>query len=712
MKLISRSFLFAVCLVLFPIQFPYHPAGVEAALPCNGCHDYPPVDATGGRGVPEGAVVGSHAIHAGTGGYGLSCPVCHVTPNWTTPGHQNGLVEAAADISSGSYSKGTSFTRSNNPTMGTCANTYCHGNYPGSGLHATPTWGSSATAACGTCHDATNNPAPQSGSHYIHAGTGWNSSFVKCTVCHKDIVSGDFFNGYTIADKSKHANAFVDWKFDTSDPRILPTSAYSITAGSATPSDGTNPRAYGTCANVYCHSIVQTSTGGPLTGLAGEYKQTEVWGTYLGMNACGYCHAGGHSTAPQISSGSHSRHLEYGFNLGVNSAESCSICHDWDQTLPYNSGCGKCHGYAVQTYHVNGQIDVRFDPYWGSTTSYNGSSTPGAGFSNCSNAYCHSNGTGGTKNSGETRDSDTNTSPNWGTGHLFCNGCHSYPPSYTNGSPKANSHANHSGFECYLCHTRTGSTVVDTSYHVNGIYDVYPDALSGISFTYQYYADGGTCTSNTCHGNRKWDGTSMSLTNVLYFKSNADENSVSEPAPNAYLAASGTYYGITSYSTGTTGSPGRRFMSINPGTNQEDMQQTSVADAAGYYRIAQFVSPQITEAVTISSGSNFSLTIRGVQPDPFKYARVRYTLYQWLANDTQGINFRVIAQDSNYIPNSASNITISFTNNAGVAFSAGDKIVCEIEIYTFFPASGGPVTLSWGNSTSNARLVLPVQVKF
>ena len=56
------------------------------------------------------------------------------------------------------------------------------------------------------------------------------------------------------------------------------------------PTDGDNAgaghRAYGSCSNVYCHSIAQTATGGALTGLAGEYK-TPTWGTDV---ACGDCH--------------------------------------------------------------------------------------------------------------------------------------------------------------------------------------------------------------------------------------------------------------------------------------------------------------------------------------------------------------------------------------------------------------------------------------
>lgn len=712
MKYISGIFLVAVCFFFFSPQFSDRPAVVEAALPCNGCHDYPPADATGGRGVPEGAVFGSHAIHAGTGGYGLSCPVCHVTPNWTSAGHQNGLVEAAANISSGSYSKGTSFIQSNNPIMGTCANTYCHGNYPGSGKKAAPEWGNSASGTCGSCHEAANNSQPQTGNHTRHTFTGFDGYNIQCTACHKDIVTGNGPASYTIADKTKHASGFIDWKFDTSDPRVLPSTSYSIATGTASPSDGSNPRAYGTCNNTYCHSIAQTSTGGPLTGQAGEYKETFTWGTYIGVSLCGTCHDGGHGYS--LDSGSHGRHMLYEFNMyGTSTPTHCTICHKWNSSGGYGD-CNQCHyTYDKQTYHVNGQVDVIFDQYWGPAAAYNGTPQPGDGYSNCANTYCHSNGTGGTKNTGEIRGIAANNSMAWGSGSLSCTSCHGNYPSYANGSPKANSHADH-GYGpglCFYCHgatTSNGSTITDTAKHVNGTYDVSNNSWP--SMTYQYYSDGGTCTNVPCHTTpslpRKW-GTK----HTLYFKSNADQNSISDPTPNAYLAASGTYAGVTTYSTGTTGSPGRRFMSLTPGTTQENMQQTLVIGSGRYYRIAQFVSPQVTAAATIPNGSQFYIIMRGVQSSSSNAAYARYTLYKWNANDSQGTNFRTIAQYGTNLPTAATNMSVGFTSSSEVTFAVGDRIVCEIELYAFGAASG-TATLSWGNSTSNAKLVLPVLVRF
>jgi len=42
---------------------------------------------------------------------------------------------------------------------------YCHGNYPGSGKNASPTFGAASTAPCGSCHEASNTTVPASGTH-------------------------------------------------------------------------------------------------------------------------------------------------------------------------------------------------------------------------------------------------------------------------------------------------------------------------------------------------------------------------------------------------------------------------------------------------------------------------------------------------------------------------------------------------------------------
>ena len=176
---------------------------------------------------------------------------------------------------------------------------------------------------------------------------------------------------------------------------------------------------------------------------------------------------------------------------------SCTDCHtntskSHPTHLSYNYGCNDCHySTAISSSelvpgnvtHLNGLYDLEA----GTGRSFNYASSG----STCSNISCHSNGTAV-----------------WGT-TLGCDGCHGNPPDYTNGSPKANSHANHI-FGCNTCHVSTtadGKTIADKSKHVNGVYDVAAGA--GVTFTYSYAATGGTCSNISCHGNNSatWGST-------------------------------------------------------------------------------------------------------------------------------------------------------------------------------------------------------------
>lgn len=222
-----------------------------------------------------------------------------------------------------------------------------------------------------------------------------------------------------------------------------------------------------TCNNIYCHSIAQKGDGTALTGAAGEYK-TPIWDG--GAMTCTSCH----DNPP--SSGSHTKHA-----------------------TTYSYTCQQCHsGYVPPANtHVNGAINTAIAASWSGT--YNGDTTPGNGFSNCSNTYCHSNGT-----SVSTGTIPANNSANWGSGTLACNACHGNPPDYANGSPKANNHSAHSGYSCDRCHyntTTTGTSITNYANHVNKAYNVDPNTGAGIDFTYAFSVTGGSCSSTSCHSN-------------------------------------------------------------------------------------------------------------------------------------------------------------------------------------------------------------------
>lgn len=529
---------------------------------CNSCHLSPPA-------------TGKHATHFGAGnvGYGFtniqstpasysfSCGICHYgthlntlpqannphtaevifagigTSGWDPDNPSPGMSSyAPAAFSVDNPGTGWTFNYSD----GSCANTYCHGNYPGSGLNASPTF-ETGTAPCGSCHKAANNDWPESGRHKKHASNsqtsplGFYNFFDKeypCTMCHKGIVGGSGPASYSVSDKSKHVSGYIDWNFDTNDIRLKGGSeAYTIASGTAKPSDGTTPRAYGQCNNVYCHSIVQKADGSALTPNSADYKPLNwsappSWGCTCHGSA--NLHNGG-----ALTSGSHTRHLSYSYGLVTGTMEQCTLCHKWNPSAA-TFDCNQCHGsLGEKTQHVNGLVDVVFDTYFGSGT-FNGTPLPGDGYaaSSCSNTYCHSTGT-----SVSTGSIPANTSALWGSGVVPCNACHGTPngspyasgdyrkaaPLYADGSPKKNAHQLHvragastvTDPSCAMCHqtvTSTNTTITGTGLHVNKLYNVaqggsYPrwsgsnngssQVVSIGAFTFN--AAESTCTSVSCH---------------------------------------------------------------------------------------------------------------------------------------------------------------------------------------------------------------------
>lgn len=450
---------------------------------------------------------------------GDDCSTCHAN------GEKTKHVDGNVDVVFETDYVGNTAAYSGTPTPGdgyaTCASTYCHGSYAPSGLNATPTWGTPANGACGTCHGASNTTPPtdsaatSSTSHRWHAATGNTDTQsasgynLNCGTCHNSVVDGSGPASYTIASKTLHVNKAVDWQFDTTDARVSAGSAYSVASASQPPSDGVF-RAYGSCSMVYCHSNGQADGGG-----APDYK-TPQWGVnYSCGDAVTGCHPvdpSHNSTGPRMSSGSHSAHLAYTFNLTSNRRQ-CTTCHKWNLSAPFNSGCSACHSSttahtARNTYHVNKEVDLRFETaFTGAASIYNGTPAPGDGYANCSTTYCHGDGT-----SVSTGTISANTTPDWGSGPLTCASCHSNGPAYANGSPKANNHPQHiaAGITCDKCHydtTTDGTTIASKANHVNRAYNVTPNSGAGISFAYTFSATGGSCATNGCHIDAIWGHT-------------------------------------------------------------------------------------------------------------------------------------------------------------------------------------------------------------
>ena len=152
--------------------------------------------------------------------------------------------------------------------------------------------------------------------------------------------------------------------------------------------------------------------------------------------------------------------------------------------------------------------------YKGAAVGSTGAIAPSASYGQCSNLYCHSNGT---SLQAPFSLSATGTAPAWGGASPGCGGCHdglATGPSYPNGSPKANSHAAHvvsNGYGCNTCHydtTTTGTTITNQSNHANGAFNLAPNTAAGVSYvpTIGTPSAPSSCATISCHGgnNATW----------------------------------------------------------------------------------------------------------------------------------------------------------------------------------------------------------------
>lgn len=500
---------------------------------CNSCHSANDA-VSGGGGVNNwGAGISAHTLHveettllpskytnysagnlsSNTAVYRFGCASCHnpaqashvsgyasgsyraqVFFGYTSPGKKPTYTYTGA---AGTTDNGFSWSNGNT----TCTSTYCHSNGAGGAGNTAVSWATTANSAtntrCKACHNytAASGAAMATNTHGKHiSGSTYGMS---CAKCH----NGTTTDGTNITDKTKHVNKVVNVVYDATN---FDGSAYS------------DPN----CANIYCHSKGTT--------IASPYSAPNTpaaWGGALDAT-CSGCHGGDNSATSKmgtVGTTTHTKHVQtYGFG--------CVKCHE--TTVSANRTISN---YAS---HVNKLVNIEFN---NSTTAvsgtYNGSASPmtklpGSAVGACSNTYCHSNGT--SVSSGSI---PVNTTDNWGTaGPLACDKCHgnaTYPsdlrkaaPLYADGSPKANAHVYHtkvgalSGtyMACDDCHagtTQNGSTIADTTKHVNKGYDVnsivagvYSTAFrdgdntmdsTKVTLNYTYNASGSSCSNVSCH---------------------------------------------------------------------------------------------------------------------------------------------------------------------------------------------------------------------
>jgi predicted CxxxxCH...CXXCH cytochrome family protein len=516
---------------------------------CADCHAYPPQDGSS-RNVPEGAVVGDHAKHSYT------CSVCHVAPATQTAAdfpHRDGNIQFQASIKSGAYSRGVSFSQSNNPTTGTCNNVSCHGGNP------TPQWGV-GTAACDTCHGL----PPDTNAHYEHyAAKGWaTGSYAMCVACHPDNTAGH-------SDVSNAPSVIVIAGLSpggTSPAITCGATTSGCHNGKATPAWNTSG-----IACTACHTAGGAAAGDPTSGLHNVSTALRHDNT-LQSGGCTNCHSGSSpSSLHWNGTVNNSTNATFTFAAGVTyvAATGCqATCHtdggDWrrkwagaadakplNTNNPGDAVCQNCHGDFTNGWRWTADADTtnHTDPYTGNTgdkmnqhggcqtchgwgaagynrtwlgssnASYighgdghitmNGPVGTGSGYNNASGGCagaCHT----------ETPfvlNSNSGWTANFGDfGAGSCNSCHGYPPleSVPNANYPAGALQNYAGggrahaldkhipygkpatdgwLWCTPCHTETDHTTSATAWAANRTSKTYPKVRLSASLNH-----GGTAT--------------------------------------------------------------------------------------------------------------------------------------------------------------------------------------------------------------------------
>ncbi len=354
---------------------------VAAAGACDACHGSPPTTQATLVAPPTNVLfpyatnAGAHAKHNDRG---LTCKTCHSNGNHIDSSVPTGdkRLNMGFRINNSNFSgfvgnmssavlralspgnsyvwngaAGSNIQQAPNTIMN--CNVYCHGWDNNYGYNTEPAWTGISQVGCGSCHAATNDIPPRSGSHHKHASNepGFGNGIV-CSKCHG-------YRNYSTS--SAHINGNVEWDLSTLPPGTFGLALYRGVDKSSTGKPApTAPGSYGSCTNLYCHSNVQTNNG---TSPPNRYA-TPQWGT---STNCGSCH-----DEPNLSGG-HPQHT----GAGVTGFD-CRICH----------GSG---GDANPLNHANGKVDFLFGGLADNTHySYSSAKVAGSGaYGSCYNSNCH-----------------------------------------------------------------------------------------------------------------------------------------------------------------------------------------------------------------------------------------------------------------------------------------------------------------------------------
>ncbi|MSM40624.1 MAG: CxxxxCH/CxxCH domain-containing protein [Geobacter sp.] len=419
----------------FTLPWGSTPLANDTSADCSACHQAPPTDGSHGK---------KHGDYFGTGFD--SCSHCHVDHRQDLDPHQHALDAGKRGIQlrfsslptgpwqySGDVSYPAYLPSHNPPRNGSCINIYCHSDGQGRNAAETPTWSSSTTTTCISCHNGQGADNTQancttaggvwdtdkglctpflnmtSNGHGRLVGPQWIRKY-PCTYCHNETVApvrdanGGVSDGAILY--GKHVNRQKD---------VVMDQKWAIV--------GKNPPSYDlatkVCDNVYCHSD-GTNDPEQIRPFAWTERKTNCntcHGHPQGSCSSAGCHdgrprdGGGYWTLPErfgnVSSytwpageewkaaipmfanagagtdraNSHSRHTDTEF--------TCDHCH---ASTTINGLCTDCHtdglppGSMTEVSHLNGAYHVNKtkDVVFKNGGSYDISAKV------CRNTECHS----------------------------------------------------------------------------------------------------------------------------------------------------------------------------------------------------------------------------------------------------------------------------------------------------------------------------------
>lgn len=331
-------------------------AGTSAAPTCRTCHADGP-DACSTCHGATGPTTGAHRRHADAA---VACSECHAVPSaWSDEGHvrrggggdpppaevaMTGL--ATATPRAGDRTAAPSF----DPSTGTCAQVYCHGDVLGGagGVEAQPRWVAvgPGPAACDRCHGA---PPPD------HA---WTS----CATCHP---SGRHLDGAIDVGVTGAGCTGCHGGATAAPPRALDGSVFStaLPVGAHTAHVEGTHRLTAPLACTACHAMPTsvTAPGHLDTPAPAEVNAALGWDRDLASCATAWCHG------PARPTWTRTGEVACGTCHGVPPA---TPAHDAGMTL---TSCASCHGGTVDGFgnilitdgptgpvsrHIDGVVDA------------------------------------------------------------------------------------------------------------------------------------------------------------------------------------------------------------------------------------------------------------------------------------------------------------------------------------------------------------------